>query len=153
MFLSRPLIPLEAPSLCRILKTLCGADKPLRLNSFLVPYRITESTSSCGSAGTIPGWSYRRTSSPIRSPSIPRCSNAFGSPTCSSPTRRAPTFMTSPRRTFSSSFSVMEMSSSAWGNEFYLDVCLRWLAWMLKCVWITGGRPMTTAARLLPVLM
>lgn len=87
--------------------------------SVVVPHRITESTSSCGSAGTTRGWSYRRTSSPILSPLIPRCSNVSGNLTCSSPTRRAPTFTTSPKRIFSSSSSVMETSSSVWGNEFY----------------------------------
>lgn len=96
--------------------------KSTQLVSVVVPNRITESTSSCGSAGTTPGWSCRMTSSPTRSPSIPRCSSVCGSPTCSSPTRRAPTFTTSPRRTYSSSFSVMETSSSVWGTELYFSL-------------------------------
>lgn len=86
--------------------------------SVIEPNRITESTSSCGSAGMTPGWSCHRTSSLILSLLIPRCSNVSGNLTCSLQTKRAQTFTMLPRRTFSFSSSVMEMSSSVWGNHF-----------------------------------
>lgn len=149
----RPLMPLKAPNLYLIVLTLDRQSSCLRL-SVVVPHRITESTSSCGSAGTTRGWSYRRTSSPILSPLIPRCSNVSGNLTCSSPTRRAPTFTTSPKRIFSSSFSVMETSSSVWGNEFYLYVfsMSSLLRWVLKIAGKIGDRP-EIALVLLPALI
>lgn len=101
----------------------------------VVPDRITESTSSCGSAGTTRGWSCRRTSSPTRSLSIPRCSSVCGSPTCSSPTRRAPTSTTSPRRTYSSSFSAMETSSSVWGIECHITLLEECSLYILDNIW------------------
>lgn len=78
------------------------------------------------------GWSYHRTSSPIPWPSIPKCSSVSGNLTYSSPMRRAPTSMMSPKRIFSSSFSVMEMSSSVWGDSddfihiFSMSSLLKW---------------------------
>lgn len=74
------------------------------------PHRTTGSTSSCVSAGTIPGWSCQTTSSPTPLLSTPKCSSVSGSLTCSSLTRRVLTFMTSRRKTSFSSSSAMEMS-------------------------------------------
>lgn len=93
-------------------------DEPFRL--FF--HRTTELTSSCGSAGTTPGWSFHQISSPILWLSTPKCLNVCGNLTCSSPTRRAPTSMTSPRRTSSCLYSGMETFWLVWGSrlvEFY----------------------------------
>lgn len=79
--------------------------------------RTTESTSSCGSAGMTPGWSFHQTSSPILWPLTPRCSSVCGNLTCSLPMRRAPTSTTSLRRISSCSYSGMETFSLAWGSR------------------------------------
>lgn len=87
--------------------------------SVIVSHRITESTSSCVSAGTTPGWSCRQTSSPILLLLTQRCLNASGNLICFLQMRRAPTSTMSPKRISSFSYSAMETSSSAWGNYFF----------------------------------
>lgn len=103
-------------------QTFCGlcctkVQKDPALTVLWLWRRTTEWTSSCGSAGTTPGWSFRQTSSPILWPSTQRCSNVCGNRTCSSPTRRAPTSTMSLRRIFSCSYSGMEMFSLVWGSR------------------------------------
>lgn len=82
------------------------------------PNRITESTSSCGSVGTTPGWSFRRILNPIPWLLILGCSSVSGNLTCSLPMKKAPTFTTWPRTTSFFSYFVTVTFSSAWGNDY-----------------------------------